>query len=178
MLAPSWHIVVCNDRAKTYYETRYDQWHGAMAQRVAMVFGEDIPKAAWRLVGTAQIAGHRTAKYAVIHDDFAGDNFMGQTHVATRLYWLADDLPVDKRIANALSRLLGFPEMDKVPIRYAGVQPGKLIVALNTTTITALREKEANIQYPQLAGYTRIKNDAELHSSPQTDDAVKTFFGK
>jgi hypothetical protein len=177
LMAPTWRMVLFSDSHKTYYETTYATWKSNVAQRMSFVFGEDIPKYEWKLQSTTeQKDGHKALLYTVIHDAYSGKNFMGQAHVRKRVYWLANDIAVDPMVANTLARILGFPELDKIPLAYAGVYQERYLTALKTLSIHEIKNT-SQIKYPDLKGYKRLKTEESMYNDQShLEDTLRTFF--
>jgi hypothetical protein len=153
--APDWKLTMYNDRAKTYYQTTYEDWKQRSAKGQGFVSSfqrqHKFRNVAPRKGTTSSIAGMACTQY-----------FLGpQGQPGSIICWLSNDISVPPQLTNILMSEFGLPNMNGVPLKVERVDDhGKKVTDLNTEASQMQHLTASNFTYPP--NYKRVQEDIEV----------------
>ncbi len=152
--APDWKLTIYNDKARTYFQTNYDQWRQRSARGQGLASLHQMRKYHHmppHKVGSETVAGIATTKYCA--------GAPGQPGSLT--YWLSNNMSVPEQMNLFLSSELGLPSLPGLPLRVDQVDDrGRRIRALDTLSAQLSNLPASTFTYP--TGYKRVSEDIEV----------------
>lgn len=160
-----WKLVMFSPRTQLYFETADTNVRKLVSQRVSLIMGLNPSALHFKVAGKGQIGGISATKLVPQRPARHGP--------ACREFWIADQIQVAPRLANAFCQYTGVPAIGKIPLQVLNIDPGDL---RNEYLVTSQCKR---LQIPASAfvlpkSYKRVNRDMQIMVN---DGDVKDMLG-
>lgn len=173
--APAWNVLLCNSKARLYWEMPRSQFTGDPNARLYANDQKGMLKAKWRMTGTDRVMKRDTIMYSMEppppgkREGVIGGN-----------YWVDSTAVVSNEGYEVLGKVLFLPPIVGVPLRlrWRDFDDGN-IDALETGRLETIMVSDADYSCPK--GFKKAKSREEVFVDPTsqaTFDALRHFVDK
>lgn len=153
--SPDWKLTMYNDKAKTFYQTTYEELKQRSAKGQGLMSSfqrtNKLRGVAPRKGTTGNIAGMTATEY-----------FLGpQGQPGSMICWVSTDITVPPQLTTILTSQFNLPQLKGVPLRVERVDDhGRKVTDLNTQASQLQNLAASNFTYPP--NYRRVQEDIEV----------------
>jgi hypothetical protein len=161
--APSWNVIVCNRKTKTYCVVPFAKFHGEMTDKLFGTDRADLQATQWKLDGLTEHLGHKLYRYKMLPyskpktKTGAGAGAGRTPFFVEGTYWTFKNIDTPLQNQELLSKIFQLPPQVKgLPFRLLVIDETKgWFESINTVSIVHPKDSVVSIEPPK--GFTESK---------------------